>query len=46
MENMLNAPDSADQIRAKLANYTASPTIFDDMAKCSARSARARNSPN
>ena len=33
MENILSSPDSADQIRARLASYTASPAIFDDLTK-------------
>jgi hypothetical protein len=33
MENILSSPESADQIRGKLATYTASPTIFDDVVK-------------
>jgi hypothetical protein len=33
MENILNSPDSANQIRARLAAYTASPAIFDDLVK-------------
>ena len=33
MENMLNSPDSAAQIHAKLAAYTASPTVFEDLVQ-------------
>jgi hypothetical protein len=33
MENILSSPESADQIRGKLATYTASPTVFDDLVK-------------
>jgi hypothetical protein len=33
MENILNSPDSADQIRGRLAAYTASPAVFDDLVK-------------
>jgi hypothetical protein len=33
MENILGSPDSASQIRAKLAAYTASPAVFDDLVK-------------
>jgi len=33
MEGVLGAPEGADQIRAKLATYTASPTVFDDLTK-------------
>jgi hypothetical protein len=33
MENMFSSPESADQIRGKLATYTASPTVFDDLVK-------------
>ena len=33
LENTLNSPDGAGQIRAKLATYTASPTVFDDLAQ-------------
>jgi hypothetical protein len=33
MENILGSPDSAGQIRDRLAAYTASPTIFDDLTK-------------
>jgi hypothetical protein len=36
MENILNSPDSANQIRAKLAAYTASPAVFDDLVKMQA----------
>jgi hypothetical protein len=36
MENILNSPDSASQIRAKLAAYTASPAVFDDLVKMQA----------
>ena len=33
LEGILGAPESADQIRTRLASYTASPTAFDDVAK-------------
>ena len=33
MENILSSPESADQIRSRLANYTASPAVFDDLTK-------------
>ena len=33
LEGILSAPDSADQIRTRLASYTASPTAFDDVVK-------------
>jgi hypothetical protein len=33
MENILNSPDSANQIRGRLAAYTASPAVFDDLVK-------------
>jgi hypothetical protein len=33
MENILNSPDSANQIRNRLAAYTASPAVFDDLVK-------------
>jgi hypothetical protein len=33
MENILNSPDSASQIRGRLAAYTASPAVFDDLVK-------------
>ena len=33
MENILSSPDSAGQIRSRLAFYTASPLAFDDLAK-------------
>jgi len=33
MENILGSPESAAQIRARLATYTASPTVFDDLTK-------------
>jgi hypothetical protein len=33
MENILNSPDSANQIRGRLAAYTASPVVFDDLVK-------------
>src|SRR3984957_8183816 len=33
MENILSSLDSADQIRSRLAFYTASPLVFDDLAK-------------
>jgi hypothetical protein len=33
LENILNSPDSAEQIRSKLASYTASPAVFDDLTK-------------
>jgi hypothetical protein len=33
MENMLNSSDGTDQIRAKLATYTASPAVFDDLGQ-------------
>ena len=32
-ENMLGSTDSASQIRARLAAYTASPAVFDDLTK-------------
>ena len=33
MENILSSPDSAGQIRARLAAYTASPAAFEDLTK-------------
>jgi hypothetical protein len=33
MEGILGAPESVGQIRAKLAAYTASPTVFEDLTK-------------
>jgi hypothetical protein len=33
MEGVLNSPEGADQIRNRLATYTASPTVFDDLTK-------------
>jgi hypothetical protein len=33
LEGILSSPESADQIRSRLASYTASPTAFDDVAK-------------
>lgn len=33
MEGVLGSPESADQIRARLATYTTSPTAFDDLTK-------------
>jgi hypothetical protein len=33
MENILGSPDSATEIRSKLASYTASPAVFDDLTK-------------
>jgi hypothetical protein len=33
MEGVLRSPESADQIRAKLATYTSSPAVFDDLTK-------------
>jgi hypothetical protein len=33
MENILGSPDSASEIRAKLASYTASPAVFDDLTQ-------------
>ena len=33
MEGVLGSPESADQIRARLATYTASPAAFDDLTK-------------
>lgn len=33
MEGVLGSPESADQIRARLATYTASPAVFDDLTK-------------
>jgi hypothetical protein len=33
LEGVLSAPDSANQIRARLASYTASPAAFDDITK-------------
>ncbi len=33
LEGILASPDSADQIRAKLATYTTSPAVFDDVTK-------------
>jgi hypothetical protein len=33
LESTLSAPDAADQTRAKLAVYTASPSVYDDLAK-------------
>src|SRR5579872_5016751 len=33
LEGILASPESADQIRSRLASYTASPTAFDDVTK-------------
>jgi hypothetical protein len=33
MENILSSPDSESQIRGRLAAYTASPAVFDDLVK-------------
>ena len=33
MENILSSPDSAGQIRNRLAAYTASPAVFDELTK-------------
>jgi hypothetical protein len=33
MENILSSPDSAGQIRGRLATYTTSPAVFDDLTK-------------
>ena len=33
LENVLSSPESADQIRSRLAAYTTSPAIFDDVIK-------------
>jgi hypothetical protein len=33
LENILSSPDSASQIRGRLAAYTASPAVFDDLVK-------------
>ena len=33
LEGVLNSPESADQIRARLATYTTSPAAFDDLTK-------------
>ncbi len=33
LEGILSAPESAGQIRAKLATYTSSPAVFDDVTK-------------
>jgi hypothetical protein len=33
MENIFSSPDSAAQIRSRLATYTASPAVFDDLTK-------------
>jgi hypothetical protein len=33
MENILSSPESAGQIRSRLAFYTASPLVFDDLTK-------------
>lgn len=33
LENILASPDGAEQVRSKLAQYTASRTAFDDVAK-------------
>jgi hypothetical protein len=33
MEGVLGSPESADQIRARLATYTTSPAAFDDLTK-------------
>jgi hypothetical protein len=33
MGNILGSPDSAGQIRSRLAFYTASPAVFDDLTK-------------
>src|ERR1700744_1910784 len=41
MENILGSPESAGQTRDRLAAYTASPTIFDDLTKM-LRALRAR----
>jgi hypothetical protein len=42
MENILASPDSAGQIRSRLAAYTASPAIFEDLTKMLS-ALRARN---
>jgi hypothetical protein len=33
MENIFNSPNSAGEIRSRLAAYTASPAVFDDVTK-------------
>jgi hypothetical protein len=33
LENTLSSPERADQVRARLAVYTASRTVYDDLAK-------------
>jgi hypothetical protein len=33
IENILGSPDSADQIRSRLATYTAAPAVFDEVTK-------------
>jgi hypothetical protein len=33
LEGILGSPESANQIRAKLATYTTSPAVFDDVTK-------------
>jgi len=33
LEGVLSAPESAEQIRNRLATYTASPAVFDDVTK-------------
>ena len=33
LEGILGSPESADQIRSRLANYTTSPAVFDDVTK-------------
>jgi hypothetical protein len=33
LEGILSAPESAGQIRARLATYTSSPAVFDDVTK-------------
>lgn len=33
LENTLGSPGSADQIRSRLAAYTASPAVYDDLVK-------------
>jgi hypothetical protein len=33
MQNILSSPDNADEIRSRLAAYTASPAAFDDLTK-------------
>ncbi len=33
MEGVLSSPESAEQIRARLATYTSSPATFDDLTK-------------